>query len=136
MLNLVFNYKIEGNDSMERHVKPPLSSLYEEHIRKDITAECKCKWDYWMSTEYVERVLGYWRLPNRANIVKIEDDDVLECETDLKNTKPAHMGCFISSRSKRIMIYFTRENIEFRTNNILTPILMIIFWKKALGSIR
>ena len=46
------------------------------------------------------RVLDYWRLPNRAYIVKLKQDEGLECETHLKYTMPADLGIFILGSSK------------------------------------
>ena len=42
------------------------------------------------------RVLDYWRLPNGEYIVKLKQVECLESETDLKNTKAAHLGSFFS----------------------------------------
>ena len=70
-----------------------------------------------MSAEYDERVLDYWRLPNREYIVKLKQDDGLECEPDMNNTKPAHLGSFIFSNFKRIMKNFIREIDGFNTYN-------------------
>ena len=45
-----------------------------------------------METEYDENVLGYWRLPNGNNIVKIKKDDGLDDDNDVKNVLPSHLG--------------------------------------------
>ena len=71
-------------------------------IRGDVTEEFKCKMECWMSTEYNERVLDYLRLTIRDYIVKKKQFDVLECESDLKNTMPDHLD-FILGNSERIM---------------------------------
>ena len=46
-----------------------------------------------MSTEYDERALAHWRFTNWGNLVKLEQDEGLVCET-LKKTMPAHLGSF------------------------------------------
>ena len=71
-----------------------------------------------MSTEYDERVSDYWRLPNRYYIMKLKQDDGLECETDLKNTMPAHLGGFNLSNNKRIMNNSIRDNDRLQTSNV------------------
>ena len=45
-------------------------------------------------------------------------DEGLDCETDLKITIPTHLGSFISSNKKRIMIDFIREFVDFETINV------------------
>ena len=62
-----------------------------------------------METEYDDNVLDYWRLPNGNYIVKYEKDDGLDCENDVKNTLPSHLGGFILSNSNRFMNNFIRE---------------------------
>ena len=62
-----------------------------------------------MSTEYDEKVLDYWWLAIGEYLVKLKQDDGLECESELKSTMPARSGSFILSNSKRIMNNFIRE---------------------------
>ena len=102
---------------MQKFLKLLRNSLYGENICNDISEEFKCTSEYWMSAEYDERVLDYWRLPNREYIVQLKQDDGLECEPDMNNTKPAHLGSFIFSNFKRIMQNFIREIDSFKTNN-------------------
>ena len=52
-------YKNEGNDVMQLLVKLLMNSLYGENIRKDIEEKFACKSEYWMMTEYDERVKDY-----------------------------------------------------------------------------
>ena len=47
----------------------------------------------------------------------MKKDDGLD-DDNVKNTLPAHLGAFILSNSKRIMINFIREIDGFYTNNI------------------
>ena len=56
-------------------------------------------------------------MPNGEYIVNLKQDDGLECDTDLKNTMPAHLGSFILSNNKRIMNDFIRE-INGLKNNV------------------
>ena len=55
-------YKDEINAVMHLLVKFIMNSLYGEQIRKDIEEKDACKSEYWMCTEYNERVKDYWKL--------------------------------------------------------------------------
>ena len=103
---------------MEKLVKLLMNSLYGENIRKDINEKYSCKSEHWMSTQYDENVLDYWKLLNGEYIVKLKEDDGLDSEIDIKNTMPSHLGSFILSNSKRIMNNFIRVIDGFKTNNI------------------
>ena len=70
--------------------------MYGENIRKDNTEEDEGKSEYWTSTEYDERVLDYWRLPNREYIFKLKQDDGFEYKTDIENSMPAHSCSFFN----------------------------------------
>ena len=85
IFNLWLKYKSEGNEITQKLVKLTINSLYDENIRKDITEECNCKSESWMSTEYDSRVSGYWRFPNKKCLVELKQDDGLECESESKN---------------------------------------------------
>ena len=56
--NSRLKYKVEHDGVMQFLVKLLMNSLYGAQIRKDIEAEFCCKSEYWMSTEYDERVIG------------------------------------------------------------------------------
>ena len=71
-----------------------------------------------MITEFDEKVLGYWRLPNGNYIVKMKKDDGLDDDCNIKNTLPAVLGAFILSNTKRIMTNFIREINGFYNNSI------------------
>ena len=60
LLKLRKKYKDEHNDVMQLLVKLLMNSLYGENIRKDIEEKFTCKSEYWMQTEYDERVKDYW----------------------------------------------------------------------------
>ena len=111
-------YKDEHDDLMQKLVKLIMTSLYGVQIRKDIDQSYKCKSQHWMETEYDEKVLDYWKLPNENYIVKFKKDDGLEGDNDVKNTLPSHLGAFILSNSKRIMNNFIREINGFYNNSI------------------
>ena len=78
LLALRRKYKDEGNDVMQLLVKLLLNSLYGENIRKDIEEKFACKSEYWMQTEYDERVKDYWKISGINYIVKKIDDVGLE----------------------------------------------------------
>ena len=69
-----------------------------------------------MQTKNDEIVLEYWRLPKEGYFHKLIQDNVLECDTDLKNTMPAHLGNSILSHSKRYMNVFMRKVNGFEAN--------------------
>ena len=71
-----------------------------------------------MKSEFDEKVLDYWRLPNGNYIVKMKKDDGLNNDCDIKNTLPAVLGDFILSNSKRIMNIFISEMNGFYINSI------------------
>ena len=118
LFKLKQKYKKEKNYLMEKLVKTILNSLYGENIRKDITEKYCCKSEHWMSTQYDENVLDYWKLPNDEYIVKLKEDEGLNSDLDVKITMPSHLGSFILSNSKRIMNNFIRVINGFKTNNI------------------
>ena len=110
-------YKDEGNDVMQLLVKLLMNSLYGENIRKDIE-KFSCKSEYWMMTEYDERVKDYWKISGNNYIVKMIDDAGLEDEVKKLNTMPLHLGAFVLSNSKRIMNNFIHAIDGFYTNNV------------------
>ena len=111
-------YKDENNDVMELLVKLLMNSLYGEQIRKDIEEKFACKSEYWMQTEYDERVKDYWKISGINYIVKMIDDAGLEDEVKKLNTMPLHLGAFVLSNSKRIMNNFIHAINGFYTNDI------------------
>ena len=64
--------KDEHNDLMQGLVKLIMNSLYGNQIRKDIDQHYKCELQHWMETEYDEKVLDSWKLPNGSYIVKFK----------------------------------------------------------------
>ena len=102
-------YKDEHNDLMQRLVKLFMNSLYGVQIRKDIDQSYKCKSQNWMETEYDDKVLDYWKLPNVNYIVQLKKDNGLDNDKDVKNTLPSQLGAFVLSNSKRIMKNFDRD---------------------------
>ena len=73
-------YKDEGNEVMQLLVKLLMNSLYGEQIREDIEEKFVCKSEYWMMTEYHERVKDYSKIGVNNYIVKMIDDKGLEDE--------------------------------------------------------
>ena len=111
-------YKDENNDVMQLLVKLLMNSLYGENIRKDIEEKFACKSEYWMMTEYDERVKDYWKISGNNYIVKMIDDAGLEDEVKKLNTMPLHLGAFVLSNSKRIMNNFIHAINGFYTNDV------------------
>ena len=61
-----------------------MNSLYGVQIRKDRKDSYYCKSEQWMKTVYVGNVLDYWKLPNGIFFLKIEEDDGLDDDCDIK----------------------------------------------------
>ena len=115
---LRLKYKDEGNDVMQFLVKLIMSSLYGENIRKDIEEKFACKSEYWMMTEYDERVKDYWKISGNNYFVKMVDDAGLEDEVKNLNTMPLHLGAFVLSNSKRILNNFIHAINGFYRNDV------------------
>ena len=111
-------YKDENNDVMQLLVKLLMNSLYGENIRKNIEEKFACKSEYWMMTEYDERVKDYWKISGNNYIVKMIDDAGLEDEVKKLNTMPLHLGAFVLSNSKGIMNNFIHAINGFYTNDV------------------
>ena len=95
-----------------------MNSLYGEQIRKDIDENFAGKGEAWMLTEYDERVKDYWKIGYGNYIVKMIDDKGLEDEVKNLNTMPLHLGVFVLSNSKRIMINFIHAIKGFLANDV------------------
>ena len=111
-------YKDEGNEVMQLLVKLLMNALYGEQIRKDIEEKFACKSEYWMQTEYDERIKDYWKISNINYIVKMIDDAGLEDEIKKIITMPFYLGAFVLSNSKRIMNNFIHVIDGFYTNDV------------------
>ena len=111
-------YKDENNDVMQLLVKLLMCSLYGEQIRKDIEEKFACKSEYWMQSEYDERVKNYWKVSGINYIVKMIDDAGLEDEVKKLNTMPLHLGAFVLPNSKRLMNNFIHAIDGFHTNDV------------------
>ena len=102
---------------MQLLVKLSLNILYGEQIRKDIEESFACKSEYWMLSEYDERVKDYWRISHGNYIVKMVVDKGLEDEVKKLITMPLHLGTFVLSNSERIMNIFLHAINGFYTND-------------------
>ena len=71
-----------------------------------------------MQTEFDENVVDYWRLPNGKKTMKFKKHDGIDGDNDVKSTLPSHLGAFILSNNKRIMIKTSSEINGFCKNNI------------------
>ena len=118
IIDLRQEYKDEKNDLMPALVKFIMNSLYGVQKRRDINKSYYCFSETWMKTEFDEKVLDYWKLPNGNYIVKMRKEDGLDDDCDFENTLPAVLGAFILSKSRRIMNIFIREIKRFCKNNI------------------
>ena len=67
-----------------------MNGLYGVQVRKDMIEFCKCKSEHWLQTEYEEKVLEYWRLPNGIYIVEFKKNDSSNGDNDVKNTLLSH----------------------------------------------
>ena len=113
---LRLKHKEEGNDVVQLLVKMLMNSLYGDQIRKDIEEKFACKSEAWKMSEVDERVKDYWKLSGNNYIVKMIDDAGLEDEVKKLKTMPLHLGAFVISNSKGVMINFIHASIGFYTN--------------------
>ena len=111
-------YKDENNDVMLLLVKFLMKSLYGEQIKKDIEESFACKFEYWMMTEYAERVKVFRKISHGNSIFKMIDDKGLEDEVKKINTLPLHLRSFVLLNSKRNMNNFIHATNGFHTNDI------------------
>ena len=93
-----------------------MNSQFGENREKDFREENSCKLKLWLSTDFDDRVSNYWRIPIGENFSGLKQDEGLECQTDLKNTMPAHLGSFVLNNSRRIMNNFAPEKNGFKFN--------------------
>ena len=87
---------------MHLMVKLLMISLCAENIRKEFEESFDCKSEYWLMSEYDERVKDYWRKSHGNWIVKLIDDKGLEDEVKKLNTMPLHLKAFVLSNSKTV----------------------------------
>ena len=95
-----------------------MNTLYGEQIRKDFGEKFAGKSEYWMKSEYDEKVKAYWRISHGNYIVKMIDDAGLEDEVKKLNTMPLHLGSFVLSNSKKITNNFLHAINGFCTNDV------------------
>ena len=100
---LKLKYKDEINDVVQLLVNILLKSIYAEQIRIDFEESFACKSEYWIMTEFDERVKGFWRKSHGNYIVKMIDDIGLEDEVNKINAMPLYLRAFVLSNSERIM---------------------------------
>ena len=111
-------YKDDNDEVMQFLVKLLMNSSYGEQIRKDIEENFACKSEYWLQTEYDERVIDNWKKSHGNYIVKMIDDKGLEDEVKKLNTMPLHLDDFVLSNSKRILNIFIHAIDAFYTNDL------------------
>ena len=73
---------------MQFLVKLLMNSFYGEQIRKDTEEKFACISEYWMHTEFDERVKDYWKISHGNYIVQMIDDKGLEDEDHQIVLKP------------------------------------------------
>ena len=83
---------------MQLLVKLLMNSLNGEQITKDIEEKFGCCSEYWMMSEYDEKLEEYWRISHGKYIVKMVNDESLEGEVKKLNTMPLHLGAFVLSK--------------------------------------
>ena len=113
-------WKGENNDVMQLLLKLLMNSWFGEQIRKDIVKKFASNSEYWMMSENGQRGKAYWRLSHGYYIVKVTDGAGLEDEVKILNTMPLHLGAFVLSNSKWIMINFIHAKSGFFTNDVFS----------------
>ena len=66
-------------------------------------------------------------------LLKLKQDDGLECKAEQKNTIPVHLGSLFLSVSKRFMNNFIREINGFTNNNVYYIVTDSLFIEKSIG---
>ena len=99
-------YDDEINDVMQLLVTFSVNSLYGEKIRKVFPEKLAFKSEYWMHSEYDERIIEYWKVSNGNKNVKKIHDRRLEGEVKRLNNKPLQLSAYVLSNSRRIMNNF------------------------------
>ena len=95
-----------------------LNILYGQNIRKGIEESFACKSEYWMLSQYDEKVKDYWKIGYGKYIGKNIDDVGLEDIAKKLNTMPLDLSSFALSNSKRIMNNFIHAINGFYTNDV------------------
>ena len=113
---------------MEFLVKLLMNSFYGEHIRKDIEEESVSTPEYWMLTEYDERVKEYRSAGNGKFIVKVAQDESVEDDNEKVNVMPLHLDAIVQSNSKRIMNIFAEAAGGFKTNDVYYDVQEMCIW--------
>ena len=75
---------------MQLLVKLLMNRLYGKQIGKDIEDKFACKSDYWMMSEYDERVTDFWKISHGNYIVKKVDDAGLDDKLEKHGGKTEH----------------------------------------------
>ena len=101
---------------MQLLVKFSMNSFYGEQIRKYIEESFAGKSEYWMISEYDEKIY-YWK-KSHGNYIEMIDDKDLGDEVKKLNTMLLHLGSFALSNSKRIMNSFIHAINGFHTNDV------------------
>ena len=91
--------KDQNIDVIQILLKYLMNSFYGERIGKDIEEKIACKSEYWMMSEYDDRVKDYWKISHGNYIVKMIKDAGLEDEVKKLNKMPLHLGIFIVSNN-------------------------------------
>ena len=86
------------------------------NLEKIFEEKFACNSEYWMMSEYDERVKEFWRLWHGNYIVKLVDDAGSEDEVKKLNTMPLDLGAFVLNNSKRNMNNFIHAIFGFYTN--------------------
>ena len=107
-----------------------MNSLYGEQITKDIEEEYVSKSEYWMFTEYDERVKDYKSIRNRKYFVNLAQDEGKEDDNDEISVVLLHLGSFVLSNSKGKMNYFVEAVGGFRTKEVYCRVTDSIYIEK------
>ena len=119
MITFEQQYKSDGRYLMQGLVNLLLNALYGIQIRKDNIEFYKCKFEHWMQTENKDNALDYWKLSNGNSSAKMEKDDRLDGDSDIKKTLPSHLGALILKNIKWFMNNSFREMNSSYKNIIL-----------------
>ena len=126
-------YKDESNEVVELLVKLLMNSLYGENIRRNNEENFACKSEYWMLSEYDERVKNCGTISHGFYIGLMIDDKGFADKVKKLNTKPLHLVSFVLSNSKKNMKNFIHAIGGYYTTDFFTEILIVYILKINIG---
>ena len=126
-------FEKEHNDTVHGLVKMIMNKFYLGNMLKDLIEEPSSKTEYWMSTEYDEIVLRFWKLQKVEYVVEIKLGWRFRMKNRYKNTMRVRLGSSVLSNCKRSMKNFVYEIDGFKTIIVYYTDTCCLFFEKIIG---